>query len=280
MNKFLTNRGQMYGVLSFTVGILLSIGACGVLASHARLFSQKRDTAVMIGTQLPQLKSTVSLLSASVEAERIFAEQSLTAREEQASVYVLPDGSPAPRTVKTLQEISRSLSDNGDFVLEKLTFDAVPQDQGNFKTLKARAVIRGSFQKTARLLGVLGFGGDMVVRDTLSPAVQEEFLRQIEATAPLSLKRAEEFLYTDLMQYAANPDKNEQRMLEDIPTAAVSDIRATLLGAGLASVRSAFVGIASGLFEKGLWPMPLMNVQTVERNGDRWEIEFLVFSRS
>ncbi len=279
MNKFFTVHRHTAGVLCFVAGILLSIGACGVLAAHVGLFSQKRDTAVMIGTQLPELKTAVALLSASVEAERIFATQALAAREEQASVYVLPDGSPAARTVKTLQEISRVLGEEEDFSMEKLTFDAAPKDQGSFSTLTARAVFRGSFQKTARMLAILGFGGDMMVRDTLSPDDQDAFLRQVEAMSPTSLRRAEDFLYLDLMQYAADPDKSEQRMLEDVPTVSVSDIRATLLDAGLATVRSAFTGIAAGIYEKGLWPMPLMKVRSLQRDGDRWAVEFAVFSR-
>ncbi|MBP7114489.1 MAG: hypothetical protein KBA40_03485 [Candidatus Peribacteraceae bacterium] len=279
MNKFFVTHRQTCGVASFVAGIVLSIAACGVLASHASLFSQKRDTAVMIGTQLPELKTAVALLSANVEAERIFADQALTAREEQAAVYVLPNTSPSPRTVKTLQEISRALAADGVFALDKLTFDAKPTDEGSFKTLAAHAVFRGSFQNMARMLAVLGFGGDMVVRDTLSPEVQELFLRQVEAVSPHSLRRAEDFLYLDLMQYAADPDKNEQRMLEDVPTAVVSDIRATLLAGGLGSVRSAFSGIAAGLYQKGLWPTPLMKVTGLERAGDRWTVEFTVFSR-
>lgn len=279
MNKFPTLSRQTVGVLLFGVGILLSIGACGVLASHIGLFSQKRDTAVMIGTQLPELTSEVALLSANVEAEKMFATQALAAREEQASVYILPDGSPVPRTVKVLQEISRTIGQDGHFVLEKLTFDPASKDQGGYRTFIAHAVFRGSFQNTARMLAILGFGGDMMVRDVLSPEAQNTFLRFIESTAPTALRRSEDFLYLDLMQYAAQPDKSEQRMLEDLSVSAASDIRAMLLDAGLASVRSAFDDIASGLFEKGLWPMPLMNVRSLERSGDRWIVEFAVFGR-
>jgi len=68
-------------------------------------------------------------------------------------------------------------------------------------------------------------------------------------------------------------------MLEDVPTASVSDIRATLLAGGLGNVRAAFSGIAAGLYEKGLWPTPLMKVTGLQRAGDRWHIEFTVFSR-
>lgn len=279
MSKFLAVHRQKLGVAAFVAGVMLSIAACGMLASHASLFSQKRDTAVMIGTQLPELKTAVALLHANVEAERMFADQALSAREEQAAVYILPDGSPTARTVLTVQEISRALASGGDFALEKLTFDPKPKDQGSVTKTVAHATFRGSFQTMARMLAVLGFGGDMVIRDVLSPADQDAFLRQVEATAPLSLRRAEDFLYLDLMQYAADPDKSEQRMLEDVPTEAVSDLRATILGAGLGTVRAAFSGIAGGLYEKSLWPIPLMKVTSLKRSGDRWAVDFVVFSR-
>lgn len=280
MNKFFAAHRQAFGILLFAMGTLLVVVASGILASHAGLFSRKRDTAVMIGTQLPELKTAVALLAASVDAERMFAEQALAAREEQASVYILPDGSPIPRTVSVLQEIARALGSGGDFSLEKLTFDPAPTDADSHQTSTSHAVFRGSFRQTARMLAVLGFGGDMMIRDTLSPTTQEVFLRQMEASAPLSLAHAEDFLYLDLMQYAAEPDKAEQRMLDDLPTAAVSDLRAILLQGGLSTVRSAFDGIAAGLYEKSLWPMPLMNVRSLQRAGDRWTVEFLVYSRS
>lgn len=279
MNKFFIAHRRTVQILCFVMGILLSIAGCGILAAHARLFAQKRDTAVMIGMQLPELKTAVALLRANVEAETIFASQALAAHEEQASVYVLTDGSPVARTVRTLQEISRTLSTHDDFALETLTFDPTDHDQGSFRTLTAHAVFRGSFQNIAKLLAILGFGGDMVVRDTLSPEDLEIFLREIESLSPVSLSRAEDFLYQGLMQYASDPDKSEQRMLENIPTIAVSDIRAMLLSAGLGNVRSAFAGVASGLYEKDLWPLPLMKVRTVERTGDRWMVEFAIFGR-
>ncbi len=267
-------RQNDVGIASCIAGLLLTIASCGLLASHASLFSQKRDTAVMIGTQLAELKTSVALLAVTVDAEQMFAEQSLAAREEQAAVYVLTEGSPAPRTVKVLQALTQALG----ITLSRLTFDAA-DDHESYKTSKAHMTVRGSFQQVSRLLAITNFGGDMVVRDVLPVAAQDAFLRQVEAVAPLSLKSAEDFLYGDLMQYAAEPDKHEQQMLDNVPTAVLSDIRATLLSAGLADVRTAFSGIAEQLFADALWPMPLLSVDSLSRNGDVWTIDFIVFSR-
>jgi hypothetical protein len=272
MRKF---SAQTAGIALFTAGLLLTVAACGILASHARLFGQKRDTAVMIGTQLPELKASVALLAANVEAEQMFAEQAQAAREEQAAVYVLPEGSPSPRTVKVMQALTQSL----DITLSKLWFDSALKDHGSYKTLKAHMTLRGSFQQISRLLAVTNFGGDMMVRDVLPVAAQDAFLRQVEAVAPLSLKTAEDFLYLDLMQYADEPDMHEQKMLDNVPTAVLSDIRSALLDAGLADVRRAFSDIAEKLFSSALWPMPLLTIDSINRNGEVWTIDFTVFSR-
>lgn len=278
MIKYFLAHRRHVNIGLFVSGLLLFIGACGVLQSHARLFGQKRDTAVMVGTELPKLKSTVALLSASVEAERVFAEQAMAAREEQASVYILPNATPVTRLVSTVQELVNSVSKDSPMVVEKLTFDA-PADAGSYKTVKAHLTLRGSFQSLSRILAVLGFSGDMMVRDVLPIEVQEAFLSQIEALSPASLSRAEDFLYLDLIQYAAAPDKAEQRLFADVPTDAISEIRATVLEGGLAHVRSAFTGIATQLRERNLWPLPLLRVDQIVRDGERWTVEMTAYRR-
>ncbi len=277
--KIFNYSRHTFGVGSFVVGLVLTALSCGILASHVRLFSQKRDTAVMIGTQLPRLKSTVALLSASVTAEQIFARQALAAREEQASVYVFPQTSPGPRVVKTLQELLKALGNMGSLKLEKLTFDPKLSDEGSVKKLVGKLVVRGTFQDVARLLTLLGFGGDMMIRDVVKPSDQEQLLQTVEASSPLSLSAVEDFLYLDLIEYASNPDAHEQRMLKDMPIDIGSSVRADFLSSGLSDVRTTFQGIAPSLKEQNLWPMPLFDVQSMARNEDLWTITFQTFSR-
>lgn len=279
MPKASDPRRLLTGLLSFGMGTVFTIGACGVLAGHARLFSQKRDTAVMIGTQLPELKSEVALLQASVEAEQIFAEQALAAREEQAQAYVLPEGSPVSRAVSSLQETVIGFEKGDDLRLEKLTFLSSTEDHGSYKTTNGTMILRGSYDSVAALLSVLGFGGDMMIRDVLSVEDQQEFLALIESNAPLSLKAAEDFLYLDLVQYASAPDREEKRMLGDAPAEVMDAARLLLLQAGLADVRTALGPVAEHLKAKKLWPLPLMRMSSVQRDGDRFTVEIVLYSR-
>lgn len=262
-------------IVFFVCGIFLTVAACGILAAHARLFSQKRDTAVMIGTQLPELASSVSLLAASVEAERLFAQQALAAREEQASVYILPESSPVARSISLLQELSLAAGS----VMQRAKFDSVPVDAGTIKTWKGIATFDGEFRAIANIITILGFSGDMMIRDVLSIEDQDVLLRVTESVAPLSLREAEDFLYLDLVEYAADPDSYEQRLFRDMPTDVMQSLRVMLLDAGLARIRIGLGDIAPVLLERKLWPMPLLRVTGLQRDGKSWLVRLEAYSR-
>jgi hypothetical protein len=278
-SKFFSLPRPQYPLLAFFVGIFCVVMASGILAAHARLFSQKRDTAVMIGTSLPEMKSSVALLEASVNAEQLFATQALAAREEQASAYILPLQSPVSRTVSAIQELVIALQHDRNITLQKLMFDPKVLDLGSHKETKGTMILNGSFDTVASLLTVLGYGGDMMIRDVLSVHDQQRFLEQVEKTAPLSLKRAEDFLYLDLVQYASMPDNEEQNILSDVSPDAVDTLRSFLLQAGLASVRSELPPVASHLQERTLWPLPLLRIMHLTRSGDIWTVDFIAYSR-
>lgn len=119
----------------------------------------------------------------------------------------------------------------------------------------------------------------MMVRDVLSVEDQQKFLEQVEASAPLSLQTAEDFLYLDIVEYAAAPDSAEQRILSDAEPDVIDGVRAFLLQAGLASVRSALSQVAPHLKERKLWPLPMMRVQSIVRDGNRWTLQIIAYSR-
>ncbi|MSR67248.1 hypothetical protein EXS65_00250 [Candidatus Peribacteria bacterium] len=265
----------------FTLGILLSVAACGLLIAHTRSFSLKRDTAVMIGTTLPELRSTVSLLKANQEAEQHFFRSALSAREEQASVYILPAGPAASRAVSVLQSIARVLRETGESQgsIDALSFQEKASDHGDYKTVSATLKMTSDFRFVARFLSILALSGDMMIRDVFSDEASSTFLRQVNESAPLSLKAAEDFLYGDLLTYAAEPDQVEQAMLQDIPEEMQPDIRAFVLASGLADVRRSLSDIAPNLKKERIWPLPFLTVDSLQRDGEKWQIGLTFYRR-
>ena len=278
-NDFL--RRQEFCIGFFIVGVLLSVTACGLLAVHASSFSLKRDTAVMIGTTLPELRSAVALLSANSQAEQLFAQNALSAREEQAAAYILPEGPAASRAVEALRTIASTLAQSMETegVLERLAFDQNIVHHGSYKTVRGELHLKGDFRFVARFLTILSFSGDMMIRDALTDSESREFLRRIETLAPLTLRIAEDFLYTDLLQYAASPDQIEQILFKELPVDAQADIKTLLLTSGLAAVRTSFQHIALSLNARRVWPLPLLRVNALTRDGEQWIIDLTFYRR-
>jgi hypothetical protein len=268
------------GVALFLAGAFLVVVSAGLLARHAAAFSGKREHAVEIGSALSIKHSTVTLHAAQLEAERAFVRGALTAREEQAEVYVLPDTSPVPRMVKALDELSRILTKAGSEVhVDRIVFDASPEDHGTFKSLRGTTVFHGSYQSVARLLGLLSFSGDMMLKDVLPASVQETLLQDIEAAAPLSLRAAHDFLYLDLLQFALDPSRQEDQMFADVPPEVVLDMKAFLIEQGTGPLRTTFEGIAPAIKASSIWPLPLVRVERVVRHGADWEVTMVVYMR-
>lgn len=281
MNNRAISPRHVLSLAFFFGGLILVVLACGMLVNHSRLFSLKRDTAVMIGSTLPELTSSVALLEANVEAEKFFTENALASREELADVYMLPSESPAPRTVDVLTELAKAMrdEDGNTLSLDRVSFHANPEQREGFKAYTADVTLRGNFQLVASFLGVLGFSGDMMIKDVLSLDDRDTFLTSVEHVAPLSLRQAEDFLYLDLLAYAADPETRENRLFKDMPEAVVPDLKALLLRAGLADVRLALSHVASSLSTKNVWPLPLLTVDTAERSGNQWNITLTAYGR-
>lgn len=268
MRKCLSLTGARYAALA--AGCLLTAAAIAILQNHVATFSVKRDEAIAIGTELPMLRSKVALLEASVEAQRIYAGEGNASREEQAQAYILPDQFDTAKAVRAFQEIVLALKTG--ITLESVTFAQNPVDRGTLKALPVTLVLRGDPLQAARFLRVLDFSGRFTVRDALAPGAVTQLLNTIEEVSPLSLRYAEEFLYADLIAYASDADKAEDRLLKDVNPSAAMDIRASLLKAGLGDARSILSDIALPLKDKRIWPLPLTSIASVEQVGERWTV--------
>ena len=278
----LQNR-QKKEVAMFAAGVLLTVLACGTLVLHARQFGSKRDGAVSIGLTLPDQKARVALLEAQTEAEQVFFEQGLAAREEQADIFVLPVGIPRARILQSIQEIGTAVRKDGTtFTIEGMTTGNVASLTMSGTTIEKTAVnlmLKANFQTMTKLFGILGFSGKMMVKDVIPEGVQQAFLAEVENVSPLALGSAEQFLYTDLLEYAADPDSKEQQLFTELSPERAGELRAHLLESGLSSVRASLSPVAKDLKTSGTWPLPLVRIDSIQREGERWNIGLTAFSR-
>ena len=108
-----------------------------------------------------------------------------------------------------------------------------------------------------------------------------ESLLDLVAALPLAFaEAAEEFLFGDLVTYAADPTAAEQRLLRDMQPEAATSVRTLLLTSGLSDVRGALSSVASRLKQQRLWPMPLMRIDGLDHDADEsWTVQLSVFGR-
>lgn len=268
-------------MIALAAGIAGVVAGAWLLLGHLDAFGPKRDVAVLVGSSLPQLRSRVALLSANVEAEKLFGIEKHASREEQAAAYILPPRPEGSRAAAALQEAASALSANGATVtVQSLSFASAATEVDGHGELSGTLRLAGASENVLRLLTIVEFGGAISVRDALSPKAVRTFLETVEREAPLALPAAEEFLFSDLLTYAADPAAAEQRLLRDVPPESAAPIRTMLLSSGLSNVRSALSPVATRLKQQRLWPMPLIRLDGLEHEGDgAWVVQLTIFGR-
>lgn len=270
-----------YKVSAFMIGFLCFVIACGLFAEYAFIFRMKKDTALALGSELSSLRSHVAVLQSTVDAEQVFASQALASREEQAEVYILPDHSPATRLAEVTPGIVRVLAGGSGTSLRFVRQSTGPVSTftGSLRSQKVSLTVEGVQEKVIQLISILGMGGNLMIRDALTPQARQKFLQFIEQSTPESLKDASNFFYSDLLLYAEHPDAVEQRYLHSIPPDLLISLRKILLAGGLSSVRFSLSRYAAVLSEQRLWPLPLLRIDSIERVGDSTNIGATVFQR-
>lgn len=272
---------QRRPILAFTGGVVLLGISTFLLVRFALASDQARQHAITVGLSLPNLRTRVSLLSASIQTEQLYLRESQAARDEQAAAYVLPVELFTPRVVNAMHGTVAALRRTRELELTSLTFAPVPIIVGDARQWTATVTLAGSLDSVAQFVSVLEWGSNLTVRDVLAPSVASELIMQVEQQHPASLTRALQFLSLDLLKYAADSDASENQLIRDMPETLARDVRYALLQAdsGLPEVRSILSPVAADLKQRKIWPMELAKVTTLSEKNGQWTVTLGVMSR-
>lgn len=262
------------------VGLTLIVGSSLLLSTHASAFGTARTSAMTLGSALPSLRSQVALLESSVQARQIFGAEADAAREEQASIFILPKDPDTARMVSVLHAIAQALREDGaDITIDAITFDKQVMTSGDHRALPTTVSMHGNLASVSRLTSILKLAGVLSVSDALAPGAGKEFTQMVESMHTLSLPAAERFLALNLADYAAEPDGAESRLTQDLSIDDAVSLRTFLLKSGLSDVRLTLGEVATTLRDKCLWPMPLVHIDSLEGNGSVWTLKMGLLAR-
>lgn len=272
------SRVRLHPLAPFLVGIFLAILACGMIVSIGRSFRLSRQAAITIAAELPSIRAKVALLRAITDAEESFAATGMTSRAELAEAYILPARSPSPRLASSLSDIAAALTRAGiPLHIDRLHIGDASDAGGNLRTYDATLSVIADEEAIARFIHLIEIGSTMMVHDVLESSVRDTVRRMTEEASPSSLPALERFFLTDILTYAIESDAREMAVVEKMPASTRDAVRAALLRGGLASVRSALHDIAAPLRTKASWPMPMMALRSIHRDGSRFLLNLTVF---
>lgn len=268
-----TRRLSLY---AFLLGFVFACAAAFVLAAHVRSFAEQKQRALAIGVELPVLRSRVALLKASLATEKAYGMDAAASLEEQAALSVLPITPDAPRFIAMLTSVVAAI-DTG-LSVERVVFGQETVEEGR-KRIPVTLSLSGPFSAVTRLLSILRLSGKLTVSDLLQSDAEKRFLDDVDARSPASLLAASQFLSSDILSVAAQPEAALDRVTHDMPSSLAADVRAILLSSGLAPVFDVLSPIVQSFSDTGNWPLPLFTLDTVERTGDRTVIHLTMVGR-
>ncbi|MDO8648484.1 MAG: hypothetical protein Q7R81_01750 [Candidatus Peregrinibacteria bacterium] len=270
-------------VLSLLAGVGLLGASMLLMLVHIHAIREVKDISLPLATQLPILERRLSLLSEQIEASELHAALRQGSQEERLHVYVLPAEVDMDRLLATFEVARIALEQRG--LLSSMSAIVVGEQHTVSVEDATLSALPLSFQMTVTAEGLSQFltlmesAGLLTVGDTLTDAEIAQLFERTEAESPAGIVALEQFLTSDLLDYALEPQPFEDRLLRTFSSDAFSaSFRSITQSSLLRSARELLgSGIGAELTAQKLWPLPfltMMQTAIAERDGEWYDVTF------
>jgi len=249
------------------VGMLALAGV--LLVSHADAIRHVRDVGIPAAVRIPELERHLSVLKGQLEAVDLSDALHGGSVEEMVHAYVLPEGTrlePVLALFEGLQDLWHSegllhvlaplrIGDSVQRTLDGAKVEATPLH------IEAEMTPEG----VDRLIGFFEISGMMTIADALSREEVRELIKRTEEEDPSGITVLEQFLSTDLLRYAREPDIYESLVTRSFASPAfTASFQRTISSPRLAQARSILGGeFGTFLGKQRLWPLRAMAIRTI-----------------
>ncbi len=274
----------------FFVGLFF-LGISGsLITDHVRTIASVREVSVPLVADLPIMERRKALLAEQVDLTELQNSLRIGSHEERMRVYVIPDEFDIDRlvalfevltlTVKKLDYIASTVSpiEFGEEVVVGDGVYALP--------ISLRLSVRDD--GLANIFNLFKLAGLVTIADALTEEEMTHLFERIEEENPAGIVALEQFISTDLLEYALDPRPSDDRLkrsflgsnflrtFEDVFSESLVADAKELLGGPLGHV----------LKQQKLWPMPFLTFEkilTESGKADGWQmlsIKFHAYRRS
>lgn len=262
---------------------------------HFQVLKDVREYSLPLAAEIPPIERRAELLAQQIELSALEAGLRNGSAEEKLHVYVLPQKNDMQRLLAFL-ESSRTFLERRKLLLTMSPIDisdpeaAMPENpaagtpQLLSRTLRFSATLRP--EGRAQLLSIFDLSGMLTVGDALSPDDISALFRMTEVYNYAGIIPVEQFLSSDLLDYANNPTIPESRLKQAISSEEfLGAFHAMLDRSRLPRLRDFLKGdLGRALAAQKLWPVQFMTVEkeSMEEMPDGWvkmELTVKAYSR-
>lgn len=236
-----------------------------LLTAHARAVMEVQDVSIPLVADLPELERRLSVLTNQVEMGELHAITRVGSQEERVNVFVLPTQPDFDRLMAIFDIFRDNLEREGLIAnVSGITLDE-PQEKNDLVTRAVSITFDAHQDGVEKFLSVMKLSGLLTIGDALNAQERQMLLNRTEAENPAGVTALEQFLSTDLLQYARDSQSYEQQLLRSFSSPEfVSAFQDTLRLSFLRDARrilNSEIGRSIDRFD--LWPFPFMIVNNI-----------------
>ncbi len=286
MIRFLSRSRLSLLCVAVGFGALLLSGR--LIADQVAMVRDVREASVPLLAELATLERTAATLRQQVEVGQVQASLKTGSKLEYIEANILPAEYRLDQLIAFFDMLQFLTAQSAEAEAVSVSFgEEVETPYTSVSALPLELALQIPHESLSDVLLLLRMTGTLTVADVLSEEDLDRLLARTEAENPAGIVALEQFLSSDVLQYAMEPRAAEQALLKSFPSAAFrNDFAAFRSTSGLDNVETLLgKGVGAALDAQQLWPLPFMTVENLSltaAENDTWHmtIQLYVYRRS
>ena len=274
----------------FLVGLSFLGISSSLITEHIRTIASVREVSVPLVSEIPIMEQRKALLTEQVELTELQNSLRIGSNEERMRVYVLPDEFDIDRLVALFDVLTIAVKklDYIASLISPIEFGEEVLIGNGVYALPISLKLSVSDDGLENIFNIFKLAGLVTIADALTEEEMAHLFKRIEEENPAGIVALEQFISTDLLEYALDSRPYDDRLkrsflgsnflktLEDVFSESVVADAKDLLGGPLGHV----------LKQQKLWPMPFLTFEKIiieQGKSDGWHmlsIRFHAYRRS
>lgn len=254
----------------------------GLLAmQHGVSVRTMQETGLPAAVALPAIEQRIVVIKEQAELAQFQASVSGGTEEEMLNVFVLPKEADIDRLLATFDVLFTHLKQKKQLVsFSAVEVGAAETIADDLSVLPITFSAELTDEGLSRLLLFIRTSGLLTIHDALRPEDTQRLLTLTEEENPAAITALEQFLSTDLLRYAKEPQGVDAQLLKSFSSETFTeDFHAILHASGISEVQQLLKELDPALRSNHLWPLRFLSVEHIETEGNAVRVRVKAYVR-